>query len=151
MTWLSAVRSWPLVVDKVFLVVDGMNFWPWKEWIECPGWLNSLFILLGVTKVDQKNSFIAGPKIQARRHCLTNQIRIFIVLEPRNFLLISFWFGFSRMFLFYVFSWLVEKYKNVTLMLMRFSSEISRMFLCMFLWLIILRLKKTCILYMPLG
>ena len=49
------------------------------------------------------------------------------------------------MFLFYVFSWLVEKYKNVTSMLMRFWSKISRMFLCMFL-LIILMLKK-CVFY----
>ena len=40
------------------------------------------------------------------------------VLEPKNFLLISFWAGFSRMFLFCVF-------KNVTLILIRFSSEIS--------------------------
>ena len=46
------------------------------------------------------------------------------------------------MFLFYAFSWLVEKYKNVTTMLKRFWSEISRMFLCMILGLIILRLKK---------
>ena len=53
-----------------------------------------------------KNSFIAGPKIQARWHFLTNQIRIF-VLEPKNFLLISFWSGFSWMFLFCVFAdWL---------------------------------------------
>ena len=35
---------------------------------------------MGVTKVDQKNSFIAGPKIQARRYFLTNQIRIFTYL-----------------------------------------------------------------------
>ena len=40
------------------------------------------------------------------------------------------------------FSWLVEKYKNVTSMLMRFWSKISRMFLCMFL-LLILRLKNV--------
>ena len=33
------------------------------------------------------------------------------------------------MFLFYVFSWLVEKYKNVTSMPMQFWSEISRTFL----------------------
>ena len=49
------------------------------------------------------------------------------------------------MFLYYVFSWLVEKYKNVTSMLMRFWSKISRMFLCVFL-LIILRLK-ICVFY----
>ena len=32
------------------------------------------------------------------------------------------------MFLFCVFSWLVEKYKSVTSMLMRFLSEFSRKF-----------------------
>ena len=36
------------------------------------------------------------------------------ILEPKYFLLISFWSGFSGTFLFYVFSWLVKKYKNVT-------------------------------------
>ena len=65
-----------------------------------------------------------------------------ICFRAKNFLSISFWSGFSRMFLFYVFSWLVEKYKNVTSMLMRFWSKISRMFLCMFL-LFILRLKNV--------
>ena len=61
--------------------------------------------------------FIAGPKIQVHRHFLTNQIRIFtyLFLSLNIFLLISFWAGFSRMFLFYVFSWLVEKYKNCNL------------------------------------
>ena len=39
------------------------------------------------------------------------------LLEPKNILFISFWSWFSWMFLFYVFSWLVEKYKNVTSML----------------------------------
>ena len=75
---------------------------------------------------------------------MTNQIRIFysFVLEPKKFLLISFWSGFSRMFLFYVFSWLVEKYKNVTYAVL---IQISWMFLCMFL-LIILRLKN-CVFY----
>ena len=47
------------------------------------------------------------------------------------------------MFLFRVFSWLIEKYKSVTSMLMPFWSEISRMFLSMFLELIILRLKNV--------
>ena len=93
-------------------------------------------------------SFIGGPKIQACRHFLTNQIRIFTYLfwSLNIFLLINFWAGFSRMFLFCVFSWLVEKYKNVSLMLMRLWSEISRMFLCMFLGLTILR-KKMSTLY----
>ena len=50
------------------------------------------------------------------------------------------------MFLFCVFSWLVEKYKSVTSMFMQFWSEFSRMFLSMFLGLIILRLKK-CVFY----
>ena len=82
--------------------------------------------------------------IQARGHCLFNQIRIITYLfwSLNIFLFISFLVGFCRMFLFCVFSWLVEKYKSVTLMLMRFWSEISRMLLSMHLGLIILRLKK---------
>ena len=89
-----------------------------------------------------------GPKIQARRHFLTNQIRIITYLfwSLDIFLFISFWAEFSRIFLFCVFSWLVEKYKSVTSMLMRFWSGISWMFLSMFLGLIILRLKK-CVFY----
>ena len=47
------------------------------------------------------------------------------------------------MFLFCDFSWLVKNYKNVTLMLMRFWSEISRIFLFMFSGLIILILKNV--------
>ena len=47
------------------------------------------------------------------------------------------------MFLFCVFSWLIEKYENVILMLMRFWSGICGMFLCMFWGVIILRLKNV--------
>ena len=54
----------------------------------------------------------------------------------------------SRMFLFYVFSWLVEKYKNVTLMLMQFWSEISWMFLFCVFGVGYLKAKKMCILYL---
>ena len=90
-------------------------------------------------------SFIPVPKIQARGHFLTNQIHIITYLfwSLNIFLLISFWAEFSRMFLFCVFSWLVENYKSVTSMFMRFWSEISRMFFSMFLGLIILRLKNV--------
>ena len=67
---------------------------------------SSLFILSGGELKWIKNrillSFIAGPKIQARRHLLTNQIRISTNLfwSLDIFLLISFWAGFSRMLLF---------------------------------------------------
>ena len=104
--------------------------------VECLNKLNSsLFILLG--------DFV-GPKIQARRHFCTNQIRIIIHLfsNPNIFLLISFWSEFSDMFLFCVFSRLVKKYKSVTSMLMRFWSEISRIFSSVFLGLIVFRLKR---------
>ena len=100
-----------------------------------PSWLNSLFILLGVTKVDQK---IVLLRVLKFKHVdISWPIRfVYLLIYFRAqifFLLISFWYGFSRIFFFYVFSWLVEKYKNVTLMLMRFWSEISRMFLfCVF-------------------
>ena len=92
--------------------------------------------------------FIVGPEIQARRHFLTNQIHMitYSFWSLNIFLLISFWAEFSRMFLFCVFSWLVEKYKSVTSMLMQFWSKISWMFLSMFLELIILRLKN-CVFY----
>ena len=85
-----------------------------------------------------------GPKIKACRHFLTNQIRLFTYLfwSLNIFLLINFWVEFSRMFLFCVFSWFVEKYKSVTSMLMWLWSEIFRMFLSMFLELIILKLKN---------
>ena len=101
---------------------------------ECPSWLNSLlFILLGELKWIKNRillSFIAGPKIQAGGYFLTNQIRIvtYLFRSLNVFLLISFRDEFSRMLLYYVFSWLVEKYKSVTSMLMWFWSEFSRMF-----------------------
>ena len=89
--------------------------------------------------------FIAGPKIQERGHFLTNHIRIttYLFWSLNIFLFICFWAEFSRMFLFCVFSWLVEKYKSVTSVLMRFWSEISKMFLSMFFGLIILSLKNV--------
>ena len=124
-----------------------MNFWSWKRWIERTGWLDSLFTLLGVTEVDQK--IVLLQVLKFKRIDISWPIRfvyLLICFRAKNFLLISFWSRFSRMFLFCVFSWLVEKYKNVTSMLMRFWSKISRMFLCMFLGLIILRLKK-CVFY----
>ena len=117
--------------------------------VECLSWLNSsLFILLGKLKWIKNRillSFIAGPKTQARRHFLTHPIRIITYLfwSLNIFLLISFWAGFSRMFLFCVFSWFVEKYKNVTSILNRFWSEFSRMLLFMFMGLIILRFKNV--------
>ena len=49
----------------------------------------------------------------------------YFILKPKYFLFVDFRSYFSRMSLFYVFSWLVEKYKNVTWM-----------FLSMFLLLI---------------
>ena len=113
--------------------------------VECLSELNySLFILFWWTKVL---SFIAGPKIQTRRHFLTKQIRVITYLfwSLNIFLLINFWPEFSRM-LFCVFSRLVEKYRSVTLTLIRFWSKISRMFLSMFLGVIILRLKQ-CVFY----
>ena len=115
-----------------------------NEW---PGWLkSSLFILFGVTWVDQKILLLRVLKFKRADISWTIRFIYFLfVLEPKNFLLISFWVGFSIMFLFCVFSWVVEKYENVTLILIWFWSEISRMFLCMFLGLIILRLK-ICIL-----
>ena len=68
---------------KVVLVVDGMNFGCGRnELNDQMTWLIKFFLIyaFGVTKVDQKNSFIAGPKIQARRLFLTNQIHIFTYL-----------------------------------------------------------------------
>ena len=91
-------------------------------------------------------SFITGPKIQAHGHFLTYHMHTYLFWSLNIFLLISFWAEFSRMFLFCVFSWLVEKYKTVTSMLMRLWSEISRKFLSMFWGLIILRQKK-CLFY----
>ena len=38
----------------------------------------------------------------------------YFIFEPKYFLLVDFRSYFSRTFFFYVFSWLVEKYKNVT-------------------------------------
>ena len=101
-----------------------------NEW---PGGLNSsLFIRLRVTYEDHKIllGFIEGPKSRARRYFLSNQIRIFTylfwslkifceLLSDLDFLECSY----------FVFSWLIEKYYNVTSMLMWFWSEISRMFL----------------------
>ena len=144
-------------------VFDGLS----KEWTFGSGrngllvveWMNDqvveFFVIytfwghLSESKTRILLGFIAGPKIQAHRHFLTNQIRIFISLfwSLNIFLWISFWAGFSRMFLFCVFSWLVEKYKNVTSMLMQFWSEISRIFFRMFLGLIILRLKNVYSIY----
>ena len=129
MVWLSAVHSWPLVVGKVFLIVDGMKFWPWKEWIEWPGWLNSLFILFG----DQK--IVLLRILQFKRVDISWPIRfvyLLICFRAKKFSVNQFLIRICRMFLFYVFSWLIEKYKNVTSILMRLWSEISWMFLCMF-------------------
>ena len=84
-----------------FLAVEEMNWM--TEW---PGWLNSsLFILMGVTKADQK--IVLLRVLKSKRVDISWPIRfvfLLIFLEPKNFLLISFWSGFSRMFLFYIFS-----------------------------------------------
>ena len=105
MTWLSVIRSWSPVVESLF---GCERNWYSKEWRNR---LIKFFVIytfwghLSGSKNRILLGFIAGPKIQARRHFLTNQIRIFtyFVLEPKNFLLISFWAGFSIMFLFCVF------------------------------------------------
>ena len=54
-------------------------------------------------------------KILARRPFIdqSNSYFYWFILEPKYFLLIDFRSCFSTMFLFYVFSWLVEKYKSV--------------------------------------
>ena len=59
--------------------------------------------------------FIVGPKIQARRHFLTNQIRIFTYLfwSLNIFQLISFWAWFSEMFLFLFLGLIILRLENV--------------------------------------
>ena len=63
--------SWPLVVECLLVV-------------ECPQLIKFFVIYTFGSLKWIKNSilldFIAGPKIQARRHFLTNQIRIFTYL-----------------------------------------------------------------------
>ena len=145
--------------QRVVLVKEGGMPFPFESYgmaLCCPfmtsrrgknrwlGWLTSLFILFGVTKVDQKIVLLRVLKF--KRVDISWPLRfvyLLICFRAKNFQLFSFWVRFSRMFLFYVFSWLVEKFKNVTTMLMRFCSEISWMFLCMFWGLIILRLKNV--------
>ena len=68
------------------LVAKGMNFWQWNGWpFGCRmSKLIKFFVIytLWGHQSGSKNrivlGFIAGPKIEARRHFLINQIRIFI-------------------------------------------------------------------------
>ena len=73
-----------------------------------------LYLLLKWIKYRILLSFIAGPKIQARGHFLTNQIHIITYLfwNLNIFLLISFWAEFSR---FFCFVCLADWLKNIKL------------------------------------
>ena len=62
--------EWPLIVEGVTWLI---KFFVIYTYIYLWGHLSG-----------SKNSFIAGPKIHARRHFLTKQIRIFdFFLEPK--------------------------------------------------------------------
>ena len=153
--WRELTESTSVLLERFwgrFSLADFYYFYVVRE--NGPGWIGYV-ILIGwkyattitvklFTRQTKIRSSFCYKSFASEWRCGVPDIRyITLIVTERK--LISFWSGFSRMFLFCVFSWLIEKYKNVTLMLMRFWSEISRMFLCMFLGLIILRLKM-CIL-----
>ena len=103
-------------------------------------WLIKFFAIYTLV-VDQK--IVLFRVLKFKRVDISWPIRfvfLLICFIAKKFSVNSFLIQISRMFLFYVFSWLVKKSKNVISMLMRFWSKISRMFLCMLLF-IILRLK----------